>query len=231
MPELQNPNLPFVTGDQIGSGETRDVYKHPDSPVVTKVYKENPPTHPGSYTALELENLIQQVGNDKAQIEFVRQQLIQMGGHSDTVPDSGFVIHASGQGEPTFSEVQPEIKGKTLEEDTAALWQIPKKSLDELIHIFELNNRLLDEGMALDIVGGTGEKQPKVSKALSRLFPLLTSRNIMIDDAKNVRYVDPKVFTKEYLQSPASGGAMNKVISRIGSETSIVFLKTLRMLR
>ncbi len=230
MREPTNPNLPFIQGEKIGSGETRDVYDHPENSVVTKIYKELDST-PQNYTKVELDELIHQVGTDKAQIEFVRNELIQLGGHGTTIPESGFAIHQSSQGGLTFSESQAKVPGKTLQESRGAVWQLPKESLDELIHIFELNNNLLQKGEALDIVGGTNKRDTKLSKAVARLFPLLFSRNIMIDDHHNVRYIDPKVFTKDYFQSPASGGAVNKVLSRVGSETSTFFLKTLRMFK
>jgi len=230
MSEADNPNLPFTKGNKIGSGETRDVYDHSEGSVVTKIYKEKDTT-PQNYTEVALNGLIHQVGADKAQIEFVRNELVQLGGHAETVPESGFAIHESSQGGLTFSESQAKVPGKTLQDSSGAVWQLPRHSLDELIHIFELNNNLLQKGQALDIVGGTDEKGSHSSKAIARLLPLLYSRNIMIDDHKNVRYVDPKVFTEEYFQSAASGGTMNKVISRIGSETSTFFLKALRMFK
>ncbi|QQS44129.1 hypothetical protein IPM65_00790 [Candidatus Roizmanbacteria bacterium] len=230
MSEADNPHLPFTRGRKVGSGETRDIYDHPEGSVVTKIYKEKDAT-PQNYTEVELDDLIQQVGADKAQIEFVRNELVQRGGHAETVPESGFAIHQSSHGGLTFSEAQGKVTGKTLQENSGAVWNLPGESLDELIHIFELNNNLLQKGQALDIVGGTDKQGSNTSKAIARLLPLFFSRNIMIDDNQNVKYVDPKVFTRDYLQSPESGGAVNKIISRIGSETSVLFLKALRLFK
>lgn len=233
-------NYPFEIGEKIGDGENRGVFRSIHDSVI-KVFKGGEQVlidstidnNSAQYSEEDLERLIRQVEQDQAQLERIRKLLQAAGDSKDIVPKSEYIIHTSPSNELTFSEVQPEVKqGRTLNENKLNIFKLSKNSLLQLLHLLEVNKSLLKQKEGLDLVGRSKNNNTIAYKVLARLLPIFFSNNIMISQNQEVRYVNAKIFEKQYYEHhKGSGGNLNILISLAGTYISQAILKSMLMFK
>jgi hypothetical protein len=188
MTETSGDNRPFIpSGTPIAESASRTVNAFDTAPVVTKEFK---PTHLTTFATKE--EALATMRTTKAVRTELAQAMRESGISETAFVDVTPVIHADHNGAITFSEVQTLVPGaKPLGKEGIGVFGLPKTARKDLQKLFELNIQTWKKkGYVLDVCGSTSRNPSRVKSLARLLLPLFSSENIVVDEEKNVRFID-----------------------------------------